>query len=65
MITGIDFEYEYMIHARSTPTVRVYSDEENVQYNEKRASVQLYGHFPLERKFAVFNIGHRNLSIKI
>lgn len=56
MIARIDLEYENMIHARTTPTVRVDAYEEDVDYNEKRATIQADCNFPVEIEFTVFII---------
>lgn len=50
MIARIDFENEHVIHTRSTPAVRVESDENDLQDDKKRAAIELDGHFPVEWK---------------
>jgi hypothetical protein len=58
MIARIDFEYEHVIDTWSTPSIRVEADENDVQYDEERTSVQFDGYFPVERKRVVFRIAH-------
>lgn len=53
MIARIYLKYEHMIHARSTPAVRVDADEEDVKDNEQTTAIEFERHFPVRLQFAI------------
>lgn len=62
VIARIDFEYEHMIDTGSAPTIRIDTDEDHLQNDEKGASIELDGYFPVERELVVFEVAQENCN---